>query len=207
MGGFSRLSAIHGGTYMLNKPVDGFEYDAQGKVCGVRSGDEVARTKLVICDPSYVPDTKRRPVGQVIRAICILTAPIPHTNDANSCQIILTASQMKRRNDIYVMMVSSAHCVSAKGKYIAIVSTTVETDKPSEEIKPALRLLGAIQHIMCTVSTLFVPADAGEDGVYVTSSYDATSHFESASQEVMNMWRHIFGEPLVLTVHNDAEAE
>ncbi len=59
---------------------------------------------------------------------------------------------MKRKNDIYVMMVSNAHAVSAKGKYIAIVSTTVETQRPDEEIKPALRLLGKIEHIMCTVS-------------------------------------------------------
>ncbi len=28
--GFSRLSAIHGGTYMLDKPVDGLELDAEG---------------------------------------------------------------------------------------------------------------------------------------------------------------------------------
>jgi len=205
--GFSRLSAIHGGTYMLNKPVDGFEYDAAGKVCGVRSGNEVAKTKLVICDPSYVPDNKRKAVGQIIRAICILGAPIPETSDAQSCQIILTSSQMKRNNDIYVMTVSNSHNVAAKGKYIAIVSTQVETQKPEDEIKPALKLLGPIEHIMCTVSTLFIPTDNGEDGVFVTQSYDATSHFESASIDVMNMWRKIYGEDLVLTVHKDAMAE
>lgn len=151
--GFSRLSAIHGGTYMLNKPIDGFEYDESGRVCGVRSGNEVAKTKLVICDPSYAPENKRRQVGQVIRAICILNNPIPNTDGKTSCQIILTASQMKRRNDIYVMMVSSAHAVAAKGKYIAIVSTTVETSKPEDEIKPALVQLGQgnIEHIFCTV--------------------------------------------------------
>jgi len=205
--GFSRLSAIHGGTYMLNKPIDGFEYDEQGKVCGVRSGSEVARTKLVICDPSYAPENKRRPIGQVIRAICILGAPIPNTGDVSSVQIILTADQMKRKTDIYVMMVSNSHMVAAKNKYIAIVSTTVETAKPEEEIKPALKLLGPIEHIMCTVSTLFAPTDKGEDGVFVTSSYDATSHFESASLDVMHMWKRMFGEELVLTVHKDAEAE
>lgn len=58
---------------------------------------------------------------------------------------------MKRKTDIYVMMVSNSHMVAAKNKYIAIVSTTVETAKPEEEIKPALRLLGPIEHIMCTV--------------------------------------------------------
>lgn len=53
--GFSRLSAIYGGTYILNKPIDGLSYDAQGKVIGVKSGEEVARTKMVLCDPSYAP--------------------------------------------------------------------------------------------------------------------------------------------------------
>jgi len=179
----------------------------KGKVIGVRSGEEVAKTKMVICDPSYVPESKRRPVGQAIRAICILGAPIPNTSDANSAQIILTASEMKRKTDIYVMMVSNSHMVAAKGKYIAIVSTTVETNRPQEEIKPALKLLGPIEHIMCTVSTLYSPTDNGEDGVHVTSSYDATSHFESASQDVMTMWKKMFGEELKLSVHKDAEAE
>jgi RAB protein geranylgeranyltransferase component A len=30
--GFSRLSAVYGGTYMLNKPVDGFEYGEDGRI-------------------------------------------------------------------------------------------------------------------------------------------------------------------------------
>merc|ERR1712054_750001 len=104
---------------MLNKPVDGFEYDETGRVIGVRSGTEVAKAPMVICDPSYVeqsPKQKIQAVGQVIRAICILPDPIPNTNEAQSVQIILTASQMKRRNDIYVMMTSNPHQICAKGK-------------------------------------------------------------------------------------------
>lgn len=64
---------------MLNKGVDGFVYDDQGRVCGVRSGDEVAKCKMVICDPSYAEPTRTEVRGQVIRAICILGAPIPET--------------------------------------------------------------------------------------------------------------------------------
>jgi len=41
-------------------------------------------------------------------------------------------------------MVSSAHAVCSKGLYIAMISTTVETDNPQEEIKPAIELLGDI---------------------------------------------------------------
>lgn len=54
--GFARLSAIYGGTYMLDKPVDEIVYGADGKVVGVRSGEEIAKCKQVYCDPSYIPD-------------------------------------------------------------------------------------------------------------------------------------------------------
>lgn len=46
--------------------------------------------------------------------------------------------------DIYVCMISYAHNVAAQGKYIAIVSTTVETNEPEAEIQPALELLEPI---------------------------------------------------------------
>lgn len=47
-------------------------------------------------------------------------------------------------SDIYVCMISYAHNVAAQGKYIAIVSTTVETSEPEAEIEPALELLEPI---------------------------------------------------------------
>jgi len=62
--GFARLSAIYGGTYMLDKPIDEIVYDENGQVCGVTSQGETARTKMVIGDPSYFPD-KVKKVGQV----------------------------------------------------------------------------------------------------------------------------------------------
>jgi Rab GDP dissociation inhibitor len=81
---FSRLCAIHGGTYMLNTPVNELLFE-DGKIVGVRSGDGVAKAPLVICDPSYVRDLKKTKVtGRVIRAICILDHPIPNTENALS---------------------------------------------------------------------------------------------------------------------------
>lgn len=41
-------------------------------------------------------------------------------------------------------MISYAHNVAAQGKYIAIASTTVETNDPEAEIEPALELLEPI---------------------------------------------------------------
>ena len=52
--------------------------------------------------------------------------------------------QVKRHNDIYVCMVSFAHSVASAGKYIAIVSTTVETANPIAELGPGISLIGEI---------------------------------------------------------------
>lgn len=58
-------------------------------------------------------------------------------------------------------MVSSAHAVCAKGLYIAMISTTVETSNPEEEIKPALELLGGVLEMFTNVSSLYEPLDDG----------------------------------------------
>ena len=70
--GFARLSAIYGGTYMLDKPIDEIIFDDDsGMAIGVRSGTEVAKCKQVYSDPSYATD-KVRKIGQVVRCICLL---------------------------------------------------------------------------------------------------------------------------------------
>ena len=94
---FSRLCAIHGGTYMLNTPVDEVLFNADGQVTGVRSGEQTARAPLIICDPSYVKGlNKTKPVGKVIRVICIMDHPIPNTDNVPSIQIILPQKQLNR---------------------------------------------------------------------------------------------------------------
>jgi Rab GDP dissociation inhibitor len=101
---FSRLCAIHGGTYMLNTKVDEIVFNKEtGKVSGIKSGGEEAKAPLIICDPSYVRELtgKTKEVGKVIRAICILDHLIPNTNDATSCQIIIPQKQVGRQNGNY----------------------------------------------------------------------------------------------------------
>lgn len=86
---FSRLCAIHGGTYMLNTKVDEIMF-TDGKVSGIKCGGEQAKAPMIICDPTYVQSIgKVKEVGKVIRAICILNHAIPNTNDATSCQVII----------------------------------------------------------------------------------------------------------------------
>src|ERR1700753_3070375 len=64
--GFARLSAIYGGTYMLNTSVDDVLYDESGKVSGIKAtmkdrdneGETMSfttKTKKILADPSYFP--------------------------------------------------------------------------------------------------------------------------------------------------------
>jgi len=193
--GFARLSAIYGGTYMLNKPVDEIVYDESGHVTGVKSEGEVAKCKLVIGDPSYFPE-KCKKVGQVARIICMLAAPIPNTNNSESCQIIIPQNQVGRKSDIYISMVSAAHNVVPKGKFVAIVASDMETADPVKELQPGLKLLGPILEQFVVVTDSFEPTDDGKkSGVFISKSYDSTSHFMTATQDCMDIYERVTGSP------------
>ncbi|KAL0088538.1 GDP dissociation inhibitor [Phycomyces blakesleeanus] len=203
---FARLSAVYGGTYMLNKDISEIVYNESGAVVGVRSGGEEVKTKQVICDPSYVP-TKVQTVGSVVRAICILNHPIPNTGDIDSVQIVIPQNQVGRKHDVYVACVSFAHMVCANNYYLAIVSTIVESDQPEQEISAGLNLLGPIVEKFVSVTPLQVPVEDGKkDQVFVSRSYDATSHFETVCEDVHDLWRRVTGDELVLK-KNDTEEQ
>ncbi|XP_059615047.1 rab GDP dissociation inhibitor alpha [Phlebotomus argentipes] len=192
--GFARLSAIYGGTYMLDKPIDEIVLDEGGKVVGVRSGSEVARCKQVYCDPSYFPQ-KTHKKGQVIRCICLLDHPIANTKDALSTQIIIPQKQVGRNSDIYVSLISYTHQVAAKGWFIAMVSTTVETDNPEAEIKPGLDLLGPITQKFVSISDYLEATDKGlASQIFISESYDATTHFETTCLDVLDIFKRGTGE-------------
>jgi Rab GDP dissociation inhibitor len=196
---FARLAAIYGGTYMLNKPIEQIVYGADGKVCGVKSEGEVAKCKFVVGDPSYFPD-KVKKVGRVIRMICILNHPIPNTGNENSLQIILPQRELKRKYDIYVMAISAEFHVVPKGKYMAIVSTNCETETPEKELAPALELLGPVEARFVSISDEFEPiSDGSKDNVFISSSYDGASHFETTSIDVLSMYKRITGKDMDLT--------
>lgn len=191
---FARLSAIYGGTYMLDKPIDEIFFDESGKVTGVRSGEEKAYCSQIYCDPSYVPD-KVEKVGQVIRCICLMNHPIPNTKDSLSTQIIIPQNQVGRKSDIYISLVSYTHQVAAKGWFVAMVSTTVETANPESELIPALELLGPIKQKFFSVSDVYKPKDDGSKSqVFISQSFDPTSHFEETCIDVLEIYKRGTGE-------------
>ncbi|TYK06897.1 guanosine nucleotide diphosphate dissociation inhibitor [Cucumis melo var. makuwa] len=200
MKAFARLSAVYGGTYMLNKPECKVEFDGDGKAYGVTSEGETAKCKKVVCDPSYLPD-KVKKVGKVARAVCIMSHPIPDTNDSHSAQVILPQKQLGRKSDMYLFCCSYAHNVAPKGKFIAFVSTEAETDNPEVELKPGIDLLGPVDEIFYETYDRYIPINNHEtDSCFISTSYDGSTHFESTVKDVLAMYSNITGKAVDLSV-------
>jgi Rab GDP dissociation inhibitor len=95
--------------------------------------------------------------------------------------------------------VSSTHQVCAKGFYVAIVSTICETSTPEKEVEPALALLGTICERFVTITDIKEPlADGSSDKVFISKTFDATSHFETVCNDVTDLYTRITGKVLDL---------
>lgn len=197
--GFARLSAIYGGTYMLGTPIDEVLYDEDKRFAGVVTKEGTAKAPIVIADPTYFPERVKKTGHKVIRAMCIMDHPVPNTHDLDSVQIIIPQNQVGRKNDIYIAVLSDVHCVVPKGYYLAIVSTIVETSTPHIELEPAFKLLGTRLDTLMGIAELYEPSqDGSESGIYLSKSYDPSSHFESTTDDIKDLYFRITGKPLVL---------
>lgn len=206
--GFARLSAIYGGTYMLDTPIDEVLYDENKHFAGVITKEGKAKAPIVIADPTYFPDKVKKTGQKVIRAMCILDHPVANTNDLDSLQLIIPQNQVGRKHDIYVAVLSDVHCVVPKGYYLAIVSTVIETETPHVELEPAFKLLGSRVDTLMGIAELYEPvSDGTSDGIFISKSYDSTSHFESMTDDVKDLYFRVMGKPLVLKKRPDAEEE
>ena len=79
---------------------------------------------------------------------------------------------------------SSAHNVCPKGYYIAIVSTIAEGSSNNHlELQPGFERLGKIEEkFMGPPIPLYEPLESGRnDNIFISKSYDATSHFETTT--------------------------
>lgn len=203
--GFSRICAIHGGTFMLNQDIDEIVFNEAGQATGVKAGNQMAKAKMVIGDPSYFPSEKIKATGVVVRCICILNHPIPGTNDAESAQIIIPGPQVDRVNDVFVCCMGHGLAVAAKGIYVAIVSTLVEKGNPDEDVAPGLKVLGPILTRFTAVSTTYEPVEDGsKDNCYISSSFDATSHFEEDVKDMLKLYKRVTGEDLDMNINADS---
>lgn len=186
---------------MMNTEVDQIIYRDDGKVNGIRNGDQIADAPGIICDPTYSTAEQTTENGKIIRAICILDHPIPDTQEAQSLQIVMPAKQIKRQNDIYITMASNQHSICKKGYYVAVISTRVETEHPNDEIKCALNLLGDIKEMFIDVATIYETKKEEnlKQNMWVTSSYDTANHLEEVADEILTIYQEVTGQEIDLS--------
>jgi len=117
--GFARLSAIYGGTYMLNTDIDEVIYEG-GKAVGIKAtmkdrddkGEGMkfeTKAGMIIADPSYFP-SKVQPTGRLLKAICILDHPVERTDNSDSLQLILPQSQIGRKHGKFLIEFTAKMC-------------------------------------------------------------------------------------------------
>lgn len=59
-----------------------------------------------------------------------------------------------------------------------------------------------------SVTPLYEPTSSGtDDNIYVTRSYDATSHFETVVEDVQDVWQRVIGAPLVLKKREEVNVQ
>jgi len=125
-----------------------------------------------------------------------------------SHQVIFPGGTVGRKNDLYLFCCGQGHKVAPAGKYLVFLSTTVEEEVPGlspqqvaqRELAAGLQLLTPVSRIFYDVYDMYAPAkDGKDDGVFISESFDPTSHFETAIKDVMAMWERMTGKPLELT--------
>nr|POE46340.1 guanosine nucleotide diphosphate dissociation inhibitor 2 [Quercus suber] len=115
-------------------------------------------------------------VGRVASAIAIMSHPIPNTNDSHSVQVILPQKQLGRKSDMYLFCCSYSH-------------------------NAGIDLLGPVDEIFFDIYDRYEPVNEPTlDNCFISTSYDATTHFESTVLDVLNMYTMITGKVLDLSV-------
>ncbi|EMD44453.1 rab GDP dissociation inhibitor alpha, putative, partial [Entamoeba histolytica KU27] len=75
---------------------------------------------------------------------------------------------------------------------------------PEKEVEVGLKLLQPIEQQFISITDSFEPInDPKQDGVYITKSYDATSHFETTVEDCLEMYTTITGKKLEMKGPNE----
>lgn len=201
---------------MLRYDVDEILYNDDGTVKGIKTRDGEAQCKQLVGDPSYFIKTSPpmvKKVGQIARWICILKSRVPNTT-GDSAQIIIPQKQAKRKSDIYITIMSAGLMCCPQGKYVAMLSCSVEGtyDKPEgakRELVNATKLLGQSNIIkdffyVCDKYQPTDPVANAKKNIFITCSMDETTHFQSCTEEVMRLYKEITGKDVNLDADPEA---
>lgn len=97
-----------------------------------------------------------------------------------------------------------------KGYYIAIVSTLSETKSNHHlELAAGFERLGKIEErFMGPPIPIYEPLESGnQDGIYISRSYDASSHFETTTDDVRDLYRRVEGKEMEIDMKKAEQLE
>jgi len=71
----------------------------------------------------------------------------------------------------------------------------METDDPKKDLASGLKIIEPTIHKFFSVSPLYEPVNnPAVEGIHISKSYDATSHFETVCDDVVRLYKEITGE-------------
>ncbi|CAD25170.1 SECRETORY PATHWAY GDP DISSOCIATION INHIBITOR ALPHA [Encephalitozoon cuniculi GB-M1] len=181
--GFARSCCTKGGEIMINAEI--LEVNEKNVEVLVREpvNKNVLRIKAgkIISGQSYFQRSTL--LYEIIRGICIIRGdPVCVTRGASSAQIIFLKEELKRRNDIFVVVLGSEEKSTPEGYKVAIISTVKETSDPENEIKVVLEKLGDIVRYFVDVKPVYRAEDT--ENVIFTKGVDESPHFEDIYEEI-----------------------
>lgn len=125
-------------------------------------------------------------VNEVIYCVCIIKGKIDMIKEAPSAQVIFLASELKRKNDIFLLILSERECATPEGYKLAIISTVKETDNPENELFFVVNRLGNVVHKFIRVKEIFDCKNSLEN-IFITKTVDQSTHFESLYENVIEL--------------------
>lgn len=213
---FARKCAVYGGTFMLNVTISKIDYNQEEKlwnVLGIYEGNPVScKAKSIIANPSYLlsigKESMLKKGATITRVICILYNQPKGVDNAQAAQIIIPQKQTKRHSDIYILYIGPNHGVCKKGTFLAIISTNKEHENVDIDCQVAFGMIGPVKYRFVTYETEYTPVDRTfPNGLAITDTLDATSHFESAAENVLEIYKTITGKDFDLTITKEDEQE
>ncbi|KAF7701493.1 putative secretory pathway GDP dissociation inhibitor 1 [Cucumispora dikerogammari] len=152
------------------------------------------KARNILADPTYLPeDTQLK--YEIIRCICIIRGKTAFLEENISAQITFLASDLKRKNDIFLLILGEREKTTIDGYKIAIISTIKETTVPEDEISFVISKLGNLIHKFLRVDEVRGPfSEFKSRGIYISQSIDHTPSLESV---------FVYAEGILKDMEND----
>ncbi|KAI5168400.1 Rab GDP dissociation inhibitor [Pancytospora epiphaga] len=178
---FARRSALFGTLFMLNARIEVIE---AGKVI-LTDPDGICReieAGRIICDPRY--SSTSRVEKQIIRCIMILKK-----GQLGSRNVIFLKSQLRRKNDIFCVVLGPDEMASPAGYEVGILSTVRETNAdPEVEISGVLKKFEAIR-VFTEVRDLMV--NDSTDEIIFTRGVDESAVMDNIYDDIMDVIKQL----------------